>query len=264
MSSGSEYYNCPMRLLTISNAKTRKGEKQNILTGILHLAPSTLSGYNVCPMATAGCKAGCLNTSGRAAIFTGKVTKNMTGDELFTLIGKGELTNTIHSARILKTRLFFEFRELFMNMLAHDIELLVKRANKKSMTLAIRLNGTSDIRWETIPVKGKNNIMELFPDIQFYDYTKLPNRRNIPLNYHLTFSLADGNHASALQELANGRNVAVVFRKELPTTFFGCDVIDGDLHDCRFIAREDSTPVIIGLRAKGKAKKDTTGFVKDL
>jgi hypothetical protein len=239
-----------MTLLTTGNPKTMKGQGFGYLTAILHLAPARLSGYNVCPMATAGCSAACLNTAGRGGIFK-----------------PGETTNVIQKARIRKTKMFYENRDMFMIDLAKEITNFVKLAAKHGLTPAIRLNGTSDIRWETIPIEytmkdgsivSVRNLMTLFPDVQFYDYTKIVNRRNLPKNYHLTFSLAESNEPAAIAALKNGMNVAAVFHK-VPKVYLGHPVIDGDKSDLRFL---DDTGVIVGLKAKGKAKRDTSGFVK--
>lgn len=233
-------------LLTTGNPKIAKGLAQGYLTNILHLAPSKLSGRNVCPMATAGCAAACLNTAGRGGI-----------------IKRGETTNMIQLARIRKTDHFFNDREAFMAQIVREIGNAIKLATKHGLTAVFRLNGTSDIRWETIPVTVKGvtyeNVMAAFPTVQFYDYTKIPNRRNLPANYHLTFSLAESNGANAVIALDNGMNVAAVFRK-IPSKYLGHTVIDGDATDLRFL---DPKGVIVGLKAKGKAKKDTTGFVRN-
>jgi hypothetical protein len=125
------------------------------------------------------------------------------------------------------------------------------------MIPVFRLNGTSDIRWETIPVGGYATIMEMFPTVQFYDYSKLPNRKNIPANYHLTFSRSESNDTHVVTAMENGMNVAVVFDK-MPETYAGRTVIDGTETDLRFL---DGKSVIVGLEAKGQAKKDTSGFV---
>jgi hypothetical protein len=152
-----------------------------------------------------------------------------------------------------------------MHRLQLEIRNAIRNAKKHGLTPVFRLNGTSDIRWETIPVSVKgivyDNIMLAFPTVQFYDYTKIPNRRNLPKNYHLTFSLAESNEDNAKIALANGLNVAAVFRKKLPATYLGKPVVDGDASDLRFL---DAKGVIVGLKAKGKGKKDTTGFVKDI
>jgi hypothetical protein len=221
-----------MKLLTVGNTKTVKGESLGYMTFIMHLAPSTLSGYNTCPMASDGCAEACLNTAGR-----------------------GRFTTT-QEARIRKTKWFFEDRDSFMSQLVKDIEAAIRKADREGMTPVFRLNGTSDIRWETVPVNGVRNIMEVFPQVQFYDYTKLPNRKNIPSNYHLTFSRSESNDAYIKVALDRGMNVAVVFDK-LPKTYLGRRVIDGTETDLRFL---DDKNVIVGLLAKGKAKKDNSGF----
>jgi hypothetical protein len=217
-----------MKFLTIGNTKTVKGEAMGFLTFILHLAPSWLSGYNTCPGASKGCIKACLNTAGR-----------------------GRFTAT-QEARIRKTKLFFEDRENFMSQLVKDIEAAVRKAGREGMTPVFRLNGTSDIRWETVPVNGFANIMEMFPNLTFYDYTKISNRRNIPSNYHLTFSRSESNEHLIPQDM----NVAVVF-DSLPDVWFGRKVIDGTETDLRFL---DPQGVVVGLLAKGKAKKDDSGF----
>lgn len=222
-----------MKLLTIGNTKTTKGEAKGYLTFIMHLAPSTLSGYNTCPMASAGCASACLNTAGR-----------------------GRFTAT-QEARIRKTRWFFENRDSFMAQLVKDIQAAIRKADREGMTPVFRLNGTSDIRWESVAVEGFRNVMEMFPNTQFYDYTKLTNRRDIPANYHLTFSRSETNEIDALRMLTEqGMNVAVVF-DTLPEKWAGVKVIDGTETDLRFL---DEKCVIVGLVAKGKAKKDTSGF----
>ncbi len=237
-----------MKLLSTGNPKLMKGEKQGYLSFVLHLAPSKLSGYNTCPMASVGCALACLNTAGRGGMFK-----------------KGETTNAIQKARIRKTVEFFENREGFMQTLADDILAGIRQAKRKNMIPVFRLNGTSDIRWETIPVYDYNkdgivwynNIMEMFPEVQFYDYTKLTNRRDLPANYHLTFSRSESNEMDALHILANGTmNVAVVF-DELPAKWAGVKVVSGDDTDLRFL---DEQGVVVGLKSKGKAKKDNSGF----
>ena len=224
-----------MNLLTTGNPKIQKGTAKGYLTSILHLAPHTLSGHNVCPMATAGCAAACLNTAGRGGIFK-----------------PGETTNTIQQARIRKTNWLFSDRDAFLMQLVKEIGRAIKNAKRHGLIPAIRLNGTSDLRWEYY------DIMSQFPTTQFYDYTKIANRRDLPANYHLTFSLAENNEGNARFALANGMNVAAVFHT-MPTMYLGVPVINGDDSDLRFL---DPAGVVVGLKAKGKAKRDTTGFVK--
>lgn len=246
-------------LLTVGNPKTQKSLAYGYLTAVLHLAPASLSGWNVCPKATAGCIAACLNTAGRGGMMKG-VARLTHAD-----VAAGTV-NAIQAARIRRTRHYFERRSDFMLQLVADIAKLVKLAAKMGMKPAIRLNGTSDIPWERVQCGSHANIMERFPDVQFYDYTKRANRCGLPANYHLTFSLAEGNDGDAVTALENGMNVAAVFRS-VPERFaltagpvtIAAQVIDGDEHDLRFL---DPRGVIVGLTAKGNAKHDTSGFVR--
>ena len=240
-----------MKLLSVGNPKTLKGQSVGYLTFILHLAPAALSGYEVCAKRTKGCTDACLNLAGRGGMFK-----------------KGETTNTIQKARIRKTRLFFEDRVSFMNLLVKDIELAIKQSAKLSLIPVFRLNGTSDIAFEKYEVlrngQTYSNIFFAFPEVIFYDYTKILGRKiNFIPNYSLTFSAADGNDADVQKAIAQGYNVATVFgiKKTLPMpeTYLGRPVFNGDESDLRFL---DPKGVVVGLYAKGKAKKDTTGFVK--
>ncbi len=225
-----------MKLLSTANPKIQKGTKLGYLSFILHLAPATLSGKEVCPKRTAGCTEACLNTAGRGGMFK-----------------RGETTNMIQQARIRKTRMFFEDRAGFMAQLEKDIKLGIKQAARLGLKPVFRLNGTSDLSWE------KYGIIEKFPQVQFYDYTKVIGRKVSHLkNYHLTFSAADGNDADVKRAIAQGMNVAMVFDR-LPEEYMGREVINADDTDLRFL---DPRGVIAGLKAKGRAKKDTTGFVR--
>jgi hypothetical protein len=211
-------------------------------------------------MATAGCKAGCLNTAGRGGIAAGNAT---------FVSAEGALPdNAIQRARIKRTKWFFTDRPAFMLALSDEIFAFVRKARIAGLIPVVRLNGTSDIRWENQRVStiraSYNNLMELFPDVQFYDYTKIANRKGVPSNYHITFSLAENNDAHAASVLAAGGNVAVVYRdKALPQTYTIAgvtrDVVSGDDSDLRFL---DPQGVIVGLYAKGRAKKDALGFVR--
>lgn len=232
-------------LFTRGNPKTEKGEKQGYLTSILHLAPHTLSGYQVCAMAD-GCQIPCLNLAGRGGMFK-----------------KGESTNKVQQARIRKTKQFFENRGWFMSRIVKEIQNAIKYATLKGLIPVFRLNGTSDLPWEKIRVTVNNveyrNVMEAFPSIQFYDYTKVFGRK-VPKNYHLTFSRSANNELNVIKAISSEVNVAVVFdnKKPMPETFLGRRVINGDESDLRFL---DPKNVIIGLKAKGPAKKDVSGFV---
>jgi hypothetical protein len=230
-----------MALLTAptAQAKMTKSAKSGVyLPYILHLAPADLSGYNTCPKATAGCKAACLNTAGMGVF------------------------NNVQKARIQKTKYFFEQRREFYAQLIKEISSAERKANKLGKQLTMRLNGTSDLQWENYKMQDGKTIFELFPNVVFYDYTKIEKRQPKPFsNYSLTFSAADGNDNDVAVALQKGMNVAVVFRGDtLPQEWQGKTVIDGDTDDLRFL---DPQNVVVGLRAKGKAKKDKTGFVKD-
>ena len=238
----------PKNLLSIdSNAKTVKGQVMGFMTGILYLAPASLSGRNVCSMAViADCITGCLNLSGRGAF-----TK-------------------VQIARINKTNFFFEDRELFMARLVKDIYFLIRKAKIAGLTPLVRLNGTSDIRFESIALTVDGieykNIFAVFPDIQFYDYTKDVNRDVSEIkNYDVTFSYSG---VLAYQKYVNlalkkGMRIAVVFRSidVIPAKFLGRDVVSGDNSDIRHL---DPVNSIVALYAKGPAKKDQTGFVVDV
>ncbi len=242
-----------------ADSKTVKGEKLGYLTGILYLAPGDLSGREVCPKRSAGCTASCLGAHAGRVVFLPSVMKS----------------------RLAKTDWYFNERESFMAQLVKDINALIRKAKREGLTPVVRLNGSSDIPWERVPafkseVAGKVisfSIMELFPDVQFYDYTKRSNRRDLPSNYHLTFSLAEDNDAAAYEALGNGMNVAAVFHT-VPTEYvFGpkvsmgprtivYPVIDGDASDLRFLDEAPASGCIVGLKAKGGAKADTSGFVR--
>ena len=234
-----------MKLLSTGNPKLMKGEKKGYLSFVLHLSPADTTSYgNTCPKATAGCKAACLNTAGRGGMF------------------KPGGTNTIQEARKRKTVLFFTDRRQFMIDLFDDIRRGIKQAEKKGMIPAFRLNGTSDLAWEKYTL-NEQTVFEAFPDVQFYDYTKILGRKVSDIkNYHLTFSAADGNDADVTKAIAQGMNVATVFgikkTQPMPATYNGRPVFNGDDSDLRFL---DPKGVIVGLVAKGRAKKDTTGFV---
>jgi hypothetical protein len=234
-------------LLTIGDAKTSKGEKLGYKTAILYMAPhkQNSTGKNLCAFATAGCAAACLFTAGR-----------------------GKFSN-VKQARIKKADYFLSDRNHFMTSLTDQII----RLAKKHDNLVIRLNGTTDIPFEDILINGYN-IFQLFPKIQFYDYTKNPRRfySNKNPNYHLTFSRAetDQNKLWSIQVLKDGYNIATVFEKslfEVLTTTKGqkiqvgenwYKVVNGDESDLRFL---DAENVVVALKAKGDANKDATGFV---
>ena len=232
-----------------TNAKTVKGDGSEYLTAILYMTPWKVmvegKQYNSCPMAEqANCIDACLFTAGRGAF------------------------NNVQAARMRKTEWFYRDREGFMDQLVQDIRKFEAYCKKRGIQPCVRLNGTTDIRWENISanIRWGDNIFQMFPNVQFYDYTKISNRKTkaIP-NYHLTWSYSGANtdYAAKLQDaLANGMNAAVVFRKEYKQPKWrGINVTDGDKDDLRFL---DPSNSIVALYAKGRAKKDTTGFVVDI
>jgi hypothetical protein len=239
----------PKYLLTLENPKTLKGRKDGYATAILHLAPSTMSGRNVCSHSD-GCEAPCLNTSGHGGIA-------LDADGL----------NSVQVARIQRTRLFTRDRVTFMARLVREIEAHITRCAKLGLRPAVRLNGTSDIPWENVRCGDAPNVFARFPAVKFYDYTKYPvrlRRRAFGIeNYSLTFSLGATNDVHARDAIAAGMNVAAVFAvkkgQPLPATYMDRPVIDGDESDLRFT---DPSGVIVGLRAKGRAIGDTSGFVR--
>ena len=225
-------------LLTKGNPKTDKSIKFGYLTAILHLSPADLvAKKTLCPFASAGCKAACLNTAGRGALH---------------MMMKGD-AHLVQDARALRTVWWEQERDTFLLQLEKEITNFIKYAKSKDLKPCIRLNGTSDILWE------RHNIIQKFPKVQFYDYTKIPKRKNLPKNYHLTFSAVEDNDVFSAQQLDDGMNVAAVFHK-LPAEWLGYPVMDGDESDLRFLDPEGH---VVGLKSKGQAKHDTSGFVKD-
>ena len=237
-----------MLLNYYSQTKMAKGEAFGYKTAILHLAPYDLSGKNVCPKATkgpGGCIAPCLNTSGRGQM------------------------GSVQRARINKTNYFWTNKNGFLWELSKEIEQLKKRAASQGFKFAVRLNGTSDLPWFKYKVDGGGSLMDLHPDVQFYDYTKVLNYLDHgKKNYHVTFSDSVTNQQDQLAAMEKGSNVAVVFQDKLPKRWrishgTSCNdrrVIDGDKHDLRF---KDPGGVIVGLVAKGLGKKVTkNSFIK--
>lgn len=228
-------------LLTVANPKTAKGAARGYLTAVLHLAPANVAGLGtVCARATAGCMATCLNTAGRGGIMP-----------------HGATTNAIQEARKRRTAYLRLDRAGFVDAVSREIETLQRRAAREGLTLVVRINGTSDLPGLAREIAAR------FPTVTFYDYTKLPRAwERETANYKLTFSRSENNESDVLDAMAHGLNVAVVFStgkgKALPATYLGRTVIDGDVSDLRFL---DPRGVIVGLRAKGKARRDASGFV---
>jgi hypothetical protein len=231
-----------IKLLTESNQKIKKGEKLGFFTVGLHLAPAKLAGLdiNLCLWASKGCELSCLNTSGHGAF------------------------STVQESRIRKTHFFWFARFQFLRQLIVEIESAKRKAARKSLTLAVRLNLTSDVMWESIEDEFGKTIFDHFPGVIFYDYTKGRVRMEnflsgkFPRNYSLTFSRSESNEKDVEKITLAGGNVAVVFRGKLPEIYKGKRVISGDESDARFT---DPSGVVVGLVQKGKAKKDESGFV---
>lgn len=229
-----------------SSSKIQKTNKVlEIDTYVMYLVPSNLSGHNVCAMATKECISGCLNTSGRAKM-----------DKSYAMI-----TN----ARINKTKVFYSDRALFNSMLFHEVGMYAKRTANKGKEFAVRLNGTSDLNPILFKQNGKN-ILETYPNVKFYDYTKVLNRievANKHSNYDLTFSFTGYNWSDCLVALQNNVRIAVIFNvgrnAKLPKTFNGFKVIDGDKYDYRPL---DSKKVIVGLRWKSIRNKTVNNEIK--
>lgn len=231
--------------------KLLKSKGQNVLTYGVYLAPYNLSGYNVCPQSHE-CHKYCLNGSGRNKL------------ELF----RNKDGGVIQQSRIRKTKLFFEDKSSFMTLLCYEIIYAIRNAQKNNMQLAVRLNCTSDINIEDFTCDGRN-ILEIFPDVQFYDYTKVYSHISLSdkyKNYDLTFSYDGTNWTLCDILLKKGYRIAVVFENNLPETFRGYPVIDANTHDARFL---DAGGIICGLTYKkvandyvdGKYQRPDTVFV---
>lgn len=221
-------------LLTPFNQKGVKSEAQGYLQAMMYLAPHTLGGgKTICPHSTEACRDACLFTAGR---------------------GK---TPRVENARLRRTRLYLHEREEFLSALVEELNRLQKLADKEGLKLAIRLNGTSDIRWELEGLYG-HTLFEMFPRATFFDYSRIgAEHRRVPENWKLTFSLADQDVAWCAKQLRLGRNVAAIVpdadRIDAPTWFLlgqnTVDVVDGEIHDLRFL---DPVPALILLRPKGR------------
>jgi hypothetical protein len=239
-----EEYEVNYLLSVDSDPKTAKSNKSGLgyYTAILYLAPHAIGGYNVC--ASAGnCVEPCLHTSGNPAY-----------------------QKTKDSARLARKLLFFKDRELFFTLLFAELQAFVNKCKKYGLKPCVRLNGTSDIVWERVATW----VFHTFPEITFYDYTKHAKRMRagwvLPSNYSLTFS-RDGakNELDCIETLKNGKNVAICFstsrKGALPEYWKGFAVLDGDKTDLRFLDYKGVEGVVIGLRAKGRARGDNSGFV---
>lgn len=237
------------KLLTIqSDPKTVKGEQYGYITAVMYLSPSDRSGVQLCPFAKqAGCEATCLNTAGRGAF------------------------HSVQQARLRRSRLLNVKTDAFYPQLKAEIEAFQLKAERLGLKPVVRLNGTSDIVWEQMtPFNGKT-VFEEFPNLQFYDYTKIAKRlgRKLPSNYHLSlsYSEADSKFAKSCWKAFYERQASLimVINREAEKNgalrdlkAVGYNVVDGDLHDLRFLDEPNS---LVLLKAKGRARSETNGFV---
>ena len=228
------------KILTRNNMKIMKGNKKGYLTTGIHLSPADMiSKKTLCGNASSGCKAACLNTSGQGALYMIRKEGRFAG------------FNTVQESRALRTIWYEMDKKGFITRLRHEIDLFVAKSKREDLIPVIRLNLTSDIPWH------RTGIMDDYKSVIFYDYTANLYNDEIPENYFLTFSKKEDNDSDVDKAISRGMNVAVVF-DEIPETYKGVRVISGDEDDLRF---KDPQGVVIGLKAKGDARKDVSGFV---
>lgn len=225
-----------------TSAKIAKADKYQEMTYIIYLSPADSSGFNVCAGATKECIEACLTESGHGRIDT---------------------SGRIKQARINRTKLFYYNREFFMRWVIAEISAYRAMAKRKGYRFSVRINGTSDLSLKTFKLSGVN-ILEYFPDVQFYDYTKIYKRINLLseyANYDLTYSFNGHNWSECKDALNNGMRVAMVFLDVLPDFYNGFKVIDGDAYDMRYM---DLKNVIVGLKfkkVKNKIDYDKSPFI---
>lgn len=214
------------------SSKHKKNYTMNEMVYTIYFSPANFSGYEVCPMRTPECTLSCLNESGQNRMDIHK--------------------NKINNSRIKKTKLFFEKREFLVRWIIDEIKDGIKKSKEKGYRFSVRLNNTSDISPEMFYINDngvKKNLLQIFPKVKFYDYTKVPNRHKLMekyKNYDLTFSFSGHNWDTCEDMLKNNIRVAVVFDK-VPSSYMGYKVIDGDKYDVRY---RDKKNVIVGLKYK--------------
>jgi hypothetical protein len=213
-----------------TNAKTAKN---SLKTFIMYLTPGTTNGVNLCPKASKGCLTACLYTAGFAGVY-----------------------KSVNAARLAKTEQYLKDKPAFIRALSFEIMKQYNKAKKAGEQIAIRLNGTSDVDFVYLLQKYAGlDISTLAPVVYFYDYTKILQkaiRYQAHPNYTVTFSRSESNQAETEQAIKLGINVAAVFSGELPATYLGAPVIDGDKSDIVMIYNKGA---VLGLKAKGRAKK---------
>ena len=222
-------------ILSYNNNKTIKGEKYGHATFIFYGAPNTISGYNTCANSSEGCRANCIYYSGYGAM------KN------------------VQNARIRKTKMYFEERRDFISLVNIDIKSAIKFSERNNMEPAFRLDGTTDIGLA-------KHFVGLYPNVQFYDYTKIMKRVKLAEkydNWHVTYSLSEDTTRSTIKILLAGRtNIAIPF-KRVPDTgspyrLWGRKLVDGYSTDLRFL---DGDNRIVCLKAGGRGRKSNSEFI---
>lgn len=249
------------RIFSFDSPKAIKANAFGWVNAIHYLAPADVAGVgNLCGHNSPFCTKACLGwTSGQAAFVSDVLSRRTQG-------------NVVRESRITKARRFMRDRANYMRDVVRSVELAQDRAKRLERKLCVRLNGSSDIAWESIKCERSGaqfpSVIVAFPDVQFVDYTKNPNRlrKALPSNYHLTLSRSETNEAHCLEALSSGHNVAVVFAAKhhgtRPQDWHGFPVIDGDKHDLRHLDPRGPRGVVVGLSPKGRvAKKDQSGFV---
>ena len=226
-----------------ANPKLIKNLKKGVMSFPLHLLPDNEAGFgSVCPKSSVECRKFCLNRAGNPAYLKGKL-----------------------KARYERTKMFFKHKELYFTRLIKEIKRAKAKADKAGMQCGIRLNATSDLSYEKFYIKREgfahgSNLMDWFPDVEFYDYTAV-DKRTTPSNYHLTFSLKEDNFDTAMAEHKRGLNIAIPFKtkrqEDIPNTWKGIKVIDGDEHDFRPL---DKPNTIVGLTVKGNMDMNSPFF----
>lgn len=220
----------PLLTMPGDNMKLDKSERP---TYGLSLAPHSLSGYNTCPKSTRTCRAGCVAYSGNGG-FSG-----------------------VAAGRVLRVQFFAAHPEHFVTLLDAEITRAERKAERQGKAgIAVRLNTFSDLQWHDLTPW----LFADHPGVQFYDYSKVWARADeaLPVNWHLTFSASERTTADDIVNMVErGHNVAVVFAtsrtNDLPATFHGVPVVDGDKSDDR---AADPRGVVVGLRAKGVMRRD--------
>lgn len=229
-----------------------------VVTYSISLLQGDLSGHEVCAAAlNSPCRALCLGYTGRCKS---------------SILAYGEEQSPVVRARGRKTRLFFEDRDTFMNILRYELENAKTYAEKRDMFFSVRINCMSDLSPLAFRYKDNSkNILEMYPDVQFYDYSKNFNRAKLMEkypNYDITFSYDGMNWDKCVDVLEKGYNVAVVFESPvMPISWRGYQVIDGISSDLRYLDEKGGKIVYLlfhrpaGQYKNGRYERPDTPFV---